>query len=134
MFALVYLLAYTFKVFSPNRNDEKLHKCESLLDAIPLYPGSELVFRSGASKDKIASVGRTYKSKDGYEKLKWYYIQTLKERGWQVIGERDVSEWDRSLGGRVLSFRQDQCELNIQYAGEKTDFGWDYSLDIHWQS
>jgi hypothetical protein len=126
--------AYVTKFFSPNRNDAKFKESERLLRTVPIYPNSELVDTSGASKDRVAGVGRGYKSSASYDALKQYYMDKLNALGWQYQGDHIVFDWGRDLGGRELSFQQGEFELNIQYAGEKADYGWNYAINITWKA
>jgi len=132
LFMMAYASAYVLKVFSPNRNDAKLKETERLFDAIPIYPGSELVDTSGTSKDRTAGVGRGYKSNVSYDALKQYYMEKLQGLSWHYEGERELFDWGRHRGGRQLSFRQGEFELKIEYAGVGANFGWDYAINVIW--
>ena len=134
LFGLVYAAAYVTKFFLPNRNDARLKETERVLSEVPIYPDSELVNTSGASKDRIAGVGRSYKSTTSYDALKQYYVERLQALGWQYQGEEILFDWGRDLGGRRLSFRRGEFDLNIQYAGERADYGWNYSIDVNWKA
>ena len=134
LFAAIFVLAYISKFFSPNRGDVKLYQAQELINRVSPYPDSEVVETSAGSKDRIATVGRAYKSKASYEDLKRYYSEKLATQGWRYETENDLFDWGRNFGGRRILFRQGQFQLVIEYAGRGADYGWDYAVNITWQA
>lgn len=131
-FILLFAVAYVMKQLTPNRDEAKLKECERILVAIPLYPGSEERHNSWTSKVSLASVGKYYDSDASYEELKRHYIENLTRLGWQFVHERQLFDWGRDMGGREMSFRKGEFSVVIEYAGEKADYGWKYTINVLW--
>jgi hypothetical protein len=132
VFALAYVAAYVFKLFSPNRGNVKFNEAQRLFDAIPTYPDSQEVSTSGASKSSIAGVGKTYKSHASCEQLRSFYMDAVSRLGWQYVKESQTYDYFIDVGGRELTFQNGEYELVVQCAGDKADYGWDYAIDVHW--
>ena len=122
------------KEHSPNRGDAKLKDVETLFAAVPIYPGSREIRTSWSSKDRVAGLGKVYKSDASYEELRHYYVDVLAQVGWHLEHERHVTSWWQDLGGRELRFRQDDYYTSIEYAGERANYGWDYGISLGWRS
>jgi hypothetical protein len=130
----VNVAAYLSKLYSPNRDDERLKEVEQLFRAIPIYPGSEEVTTSSSSKDRIARLGKVYKTNASYDELKGFYTDSLTRLGWQPERERQIKDWWSDLGGRELRFRDGEYYISIEYAGEKANYGWNYGISVGWHA
>lgn len=130
----VNVAAYLSKLHSPNRDDERFKEVEQLFRAIPVYPGSEEVTTSSSSKDRIARLGKVYKSNASYDELKRFYTDSLTRLGWQLERERQVKDWWSDFGGRELRFRDGEYYISIEYAGEKANNGWNYGISVGWHA
>ncbi len=129
----VEVAAYLWKQHSPNRDDLKLKEVKEFFKRIPVYPGSEQVDTSLTSKERIAQAGALYRSNASYQELRDYYVKKLVSLGWRLEEERVVKDWWRDLGGRELRFRDGEYYVSVQYAGEKAEYGWNYSISVGWR-
>ena len=109
----------------------KLREVEGVWATLPIYSGMVEVDRSVSSYDARVWVEKNYKSDASFDDVKRFYTEALARAGWQLTGEREVKDRGRFRGERLLEFRKDGFELDVQYAGgRKADFGWDYSIDV----
>jgi len=109
----------------------KLKEVEGVWATLPVHPGMIEVDSSVSSDDGRVWIEKNYKSDAPFDDVKRFYTETLARAGWQLVGEREVKDRGRFRGERLLEFRKDDFELDVQYAGgRKADLGWDYSIDI----
>ena len=129
----VEVAAYLSKHNSPNRDDLKLKEVKELFQQISVYQGSEEVDTSLTSKERIAQAGALYRSNASYQELRDFYVKSLASLGWRLEEERVVKDWWSDLGGRELTFRDGEYYVSVQYAGEKAEYGWNYSISVGWR-
>jgi hypothetical protein len=109
----------------------KLKEVEGVWAALPVYPGMVEVDSSVSSDDDRVWVEKNYKSDASFSEVRRFYTETLARAGWRLTDEREVKDRGRFRGERLLEFRKDDFEIDVQYAGgRKADLGWDYSIDI----
>ena len=113
-----------------SEGDAKLNEIRGLLNAVPVYPGAREVDSFWSDKALHTVASKNYQSDVPYDELKSYYVEQLKPLGWRLIAEKPVKDWWRDLSGRELTFQRGDYLLSIQFAGEKADYGWDYSISI----
>jgi hypothetical protein len=77
-------------------------------------------------------ISGTYETRLGYEALKSFYSAELERNGWRLASETGLSDWGRDLGGRQLTFCKKPYEANLQYAGHRAAYGWDYAFSMSW--
>jgi hypothetical protein len=136
---LLLLLLFTIsscKQAFPNLDSSKFKEVERLDESLPAYPGAvKLNDKMWTSKPRSAHVSYGYRSDAGYDDLKRFYTERLKQSGWQFIGERGLYNWGEEYGGRALDFRNGEYSLVIEYAGSKAKAnGWDYAISVVWNS
>lgn len=130
---LIFLVvALTYEARGPNADGSKLREIENFWREMPLLPGSTEVDTSSSSSGRKAIISKGYNSSANYDELKRFCLEPLTRKGWQLENERGVKDWGRDKGGMMLEFRQGEYKLTIQYAGEKSDYGWDYGISISW--
>jgi hypothetical protein len=119
--------------FVPRKSDTavQLGEIRVLLDSIPVYPSAREVDSYWSNKLLHTGVGKYYQADIHYEDLKNYYLDRLKPLGWCLTSEKPVKDWWRDLGGRELTFEQGNYILVLQFAGEKANYGWNYSISIN---
>src|SRR5205823_6410094 len=44
----------------------------------------------------------------------------------------DIRDWGRDLGGRAVHYCKGAYETEIQFTGERANYGWDYSIQMQW--
>jgi hypothetical protein len=101
---------------------------------LPMYPGMIEGNVHRTSRGNQALLGKEYKSSVNYETLKSFYTENLTQSGWKFLREKQVKDWGRDLGGRELEFQKGEYILDIQYSGEKANYGWQYTIDIDWDA
>lgn len=112
-------------------DESKLKAVEGEWATFPVYPGMVEVDRSVSSDDGRVWVEKNFKSAASFADVKRFYTETLARAGWQLTGERELKDRGRFRGERLLEFRHNGFDLDVQYAGgRKADLGWDYSVDI----
>jgi hypothetical protein len=123
---------YMYESNGPNKDDVKFKEIEQLWGDMPIYPGMVETNSSSNSAGRKAHLSKNYTSPAAYEDVKRFYIEKLTQKGWQFVQEKQLSDWGRDVGGRDLEFRNGEYELGVSYAGEKADYGWNYSVGIYW--
>jgi hypothetical protein len=58
----------------------------------------------------------------------------LPKQGWTFVGEHKLDDWGRDLGGIEYHFRNGSYSLDLTYAGEKANYGWEYAIGIEWNA
>ena len=119
--------------FSSAQDKARLDEVNRIWTAFPLYPQMEEINSSTTSGIGKAFISRTFRCKASYDDVKRFYLERLTKDGWQLVGERQLKDWERDLGGRELKFRRGDYGATIEYAGEKADNGWDYGIGIGWR-
>ena len=132
MLILACLWGVALLIIVPRKSegDAKLNEIRGLLNAVPVYPGAREVDFFWSDKALHTVAEKSYQSDVRYDELKSYYIEQLKPLGWRLIAEKSVKDWWRDLGGRELTFQRGDYLLNIEFAGEKADYGWNYAISI----
>ena len=116
-----------------NKDGSKMKEVEKLSAEIPVHPAlSPNGYVAKISKPQTALITRHYKSTLPYEELMNFYVEKLTADGWKFEGDSELRDWGKDLGGYELEFRRGGYFAAITYAGEKADYGWDYSIDVGW--
>jgi hypothetical protein len=85
-------------------------------------------------KPKIGRVflNSTYESQLSYDNLKQFYTSNLQRNGWHILRETPITDLGRNLGGREITFCKGPYEADLQFAGDKATFAWNYALSMSW--
>ncbi|MCL2336350.1 MAG: hypothetical protein FWC60_02895 [Firmicutes bacterium] len=103
-------------------------------DAIPIMPGALSNNDCHLNEKSISMlIDCSYTTNSSYAEIKDFYDTQLKKLGWQFIGEEKVYDWDRDYGGKFLHYKKGNFTADVQYAGEKANYGWTYAFDIEWE-
>jgi hypothetical protein len=130
LFVLMWLISNTS--CGPNSDNSKLREVQRIQGTLPVFPSSVQTSESNDSKAELAGATRCYKSDASYEELKRFYNQQLRDLGWAYESERGLKDWGRDLGGRELTFRNNDYRVHIQFAGKDANYGWDYAISVSW--
>jgi hypothetical protein len=79
-----------------------------------------------------AIAGASYLTSATYARIRAHYDTTLVARGWRFQSETPVRAGGRDLGGKTAAYCKGGMEADLQYAGERANYGWTYSLDVVW--
>ena len=130
------ILAFALAVFQlgcgRNSDGSKLRELERLQNEIPVFPSMVETSTNKTSKGTLAVISRSYTSDAAFDDVKQFYIAELKQRGWEYVGERSISDWGRNLGGSTVTFVSGEYRLSITYSGKHADYRWDYAVEIVW--
>jgi hypothetical protein len=84
------------------------------------------------SKMNLAYAGMTYATTLRYDELRDHYDHELTSRGWSACGEKPMRDWFRDLGGMSKTYCKGELTGNLQYAGERAGYGWDFAFSVGW--
>ena len=102
------------------------------LESITPLPNAVPGERSGSYKPRMASVGRRYTTTAPYSQIRSYYDAELARRGWGFHREHGTRDWFRSFGGVKAEYCKGPYTASLDYAGDRADYVWVFSLDVTW--
>ena len=100
-------------------------------EIVPL-PNVRLVDYNSSQKITQALVSAKYTTSTNPADIFKHYDEQLKQQGWQFQGTTAVTDWDRDLGGKAADYCKGDYGAELQYAGEKANYGWTYGFSIDW--
>jgi hypothetical protein len=116
----------------PNMDGSRTTEIERLWMDLPSYPGLSETHSYRSSRGRNARISRQYKSAASAPDVQSFYMREAIARGWVFTSQKKLSDWGRDLGGFELEFRKNDYTLDITYAGDKADYGWNYAIGIEW--
>lgn len=112
-----------------------IDEAESLLDSeYVLISSPPQAVQNSHKKTKRTTVLITsgYVTKLGYEEIRKYYDDELKEHGWQFYKEEKVTNWGE-YAGMALYYKNGELIATIEYHDNpKYNYGCTYSFDMSW--
>jgi len=109
----------------------QLAEARSELASIAGPPGGALVSQGEIVKYTTATLSRYYRAEVGGGDVRAFYDREMTGRGWRLIRDRKILDWDRDFGGFELVFRRDDLTAHITYAGESRPYEWDVAVTVH---
>jgi hypothetical protein len=110
-----------------------MSELERLRSDFPVFPGTTKIpndFRVAAPN--TASLSLDFKSNTDFGGVESFYKERLKAEGWQLIKERQMSDWGRDLGKKELLFRKGEYEIAIEKACSNNQ-DWDFAVNFSWK-
>lgn len=129
--AFISVLVYDHVVNSPKAELVQSRLRQELESITPL-PGAVPGERSGSYKPRKAWVGRRYTTTASYAQIRAYYDVELTMRGWSFHREHGTRDWFRDFGGIKAEYCKGPYTASLDYAGDRADYGWVFSLDLTW--
>jgi len=81
-----YMAMSTFEArVGQNADRRKYKEIEQLWSELPIYPGIVQIDSSSNSIAQKAHIEKKFKSDAPYEEVKQYYINNLRDKGWQFV-------------------------------------------------
>lgn len=120
--------------FSPKEDRAKLEETKRIWATFPLHPAMQEVHSHTQSGFGKATIGKNFRCNERYENVRSFIVERLIQNGWKLNSERHLKDWGKDVGGIELEFQKADFEINIQYAGEKSDYGWDYGISVKWNN
>jgi hypothetical protein len=118
--------------WSAKEDAAKLEEVKSVLARLPSYPGMQETNSSTTSGGGKAMISKKFRSDARYEEVKRFYVKHLEQDGWKIYGEKQLTDLGSDFGGYEIRFRKSDLSIAIEYAGEKTDYGWQYAIAVSW--
>jgi hypothetical protein len=131
----VYLLLFLMGgcvYIKPDPPPPQMSEVERLRSIFPVYPGFVQTpndFR--VASPNVVSLSLSFKSEAPFDDVRHFYVEKLTPEGWQLVKERQLSEWGRDVGGRSLEFRRGEYHIAIEKGGRNND-DWDYGINFSW--
>jgi hypothetical protein len=111
---------------------EKQAELELEFKMLAPLPNASLVTYSAWHKTTHVLVTAKYLTHTNPADIFKYYDEQLRQLGWQFQGAEGVTDWDRDLGGKAADYCKGDYGAELQYAGEKANYGWTYAFDVSW--
>ena len=127
----VFFLGYQFIIELPKAKQAQA-QLEIEFSTIAPPPNARVVEHSASHKTSQALVDTSYLTDINPDKIFKYYDEQLKQHGWQPQGTKGVKDWGRDLGGKSADYCKGDYGAELQYAGEKANYGWTYAFSIDW--
>jgi len=90
---------------------------------IPLPPNTSVISGNGTTSI-------TCETSSSYQQITAFYDDELVDAGWTLAGEEPLRDWGRDLGGKIRHYRKGHDVIDLQWAGESAQYGWDYALSL----
>ena len=129
--AVIGVVAYDHIANSPKAQVVQ-NRLRQELELIMPLPGAIPSERSGSYKPRMAWIGRRYTTTLSYAQIRAYYDAELSRHGWSLHRERGTRDWFRDFGGRKAEYCKGPYAASLDYAGERANYGWVFSLDLTW--
>lgn len=102
--------------------------------AIQPVSGSRTVDTQSYHTSDKAYVGATYSVVATEEEIANHYRAQLLAKGWAYVGRREILDNGQNLGGWSDTYCNGGQEAEVDYSGERANYGWTYSISIFWGS
>jgi len=97
------------------------------------YPRAIVNNKSSNHKSSKALVEAYYNSTSPYDDIILFYNEQLIKNGWQFVNKAKMYDWGNDLDcGFKLTYKKLNYNCNIQFAGKKFNYGWNYAIDYSW--
>lgn len=120
--------------FSPKEDRAKLEETKGIWATFPQHPAMQEVSSNTQSGFGKAHISKHFRCNESYDNVRSFFVERLTQEGWKLNRERQLKDWGKDLGGTELEFRKADFKINIEFAGEKSDYGWDYGITIGWDN
>src|SRR5262245_2299440 len=131
VFAVVSALVYDHTVNAPKAQIVQARLRQELESITPL-PNAVPGERSSSYKARRARAGRRFTTTAPYSQIRAYYDAELTRRGWSFHRERGTRDWFRDFGGVKAEYCKGPYTAALDYAGDRADYVWVFSLDLTW--
>ena len=129
--ALIGAFVYDHNVNAPKAQVVQNRLRQEFGSIMPL-PGAAPGERSGSYKPRMASIGQRYTTTLSYAQIRTHYDAELARHGWSPHREWGTRDWFRDFGGRQAEYCKGPYTASLDYAGERADYRWVFSLDLTW--
>jgi hypothetical protein len=123
--------SYDFRVNEPKAALVQTN-LENEFRAIRPLPAATALNYHASHKTQQALVSDTYRTSLAYEDIRKFYDAELAKNGWSFYMEEQMKDWGRDLGGKTARYCKEQYRADLQYGGEKSNYGWDYAFSVSW--
>jgi len=127
-------LATSSCFFSPKEDRAKLEETKNIWATFPLHPAMQENYSSTQSGFGKAYISKHFRCNESYDNMRAFFVERLTQNGWKLVNERHLKNWGKDVGGNELEFQKADFKINIEFAGEKSDYGWDYGITIGWDN
>jgi hypothetical protein len=112
--------------------DRSPERTETEFLAIKPLPGATPIGYNASNKPGQALVTDSYRTSLLYPDVRKYYDAELSKRGWSFYLEEPMTDWGKDLGGKSARYCKGRYRADLQWAGERADYGWDYAFSMSW--
>jgi len=100
------------------------------IDRLSTPSGAALVepcrYTAKSSSHRLYSC--TFRASTNFHELLDFYSSQLERNGWHLVGQTTMRDWGRDFGGMNATFCKNELQIDLQYAGERASYGWQYAL------
>jgi len=120
--------------FSPKEDRAKLEETKRIWATFPRHPAMQEVYSNTQSGFGKAYISKHFRCNESYDNVRSFFVERLTQNGWKLNSERHLEDSGKDFGGVELEFQKADFQINIEFAGEKSDYGWDYGITIGWDN
>lgn len=118
--------------WATKKDTEKLDEVKAIWSRLPIYPGMREVNSKTESGFGKAFVSKSFQSAAPYNEVKGFYIEHLRQEGWQVTSDRKLKDWGGDPERHYIEFHRREIFLSIEYVVPSSGYNWQYAIAIHW--
>jgi hypothetical protein len=120
---------YDFRVNGPKALEAKT-ELENEFRAIKPVPGATALSYTATHDPGRTLVSDNYRTSLSYPEVRKFYDAELANRGWSFYQEEKMTDWWKDLGGKTARYCKGPYRADLQWAGERADYGWDYTFSL----
>lgn len=122
----VLLLSSCVDAESPNPSDPVVKEMDKLSAPSHAVRWAPCKYSVKSASQRLYSC--LYKDGVSFSELLGAYRNQLQVNGWRELGITKLRSWGRDLGGEDATYCKGSLQLNLQFAGERAQYGWSYAI------
>lgn len=129
---LIFAIFIVYDISQSPKAEQAQKELEIEFKSIAPLPKATLVDYDSSRKTSQALVNATYLTAAMPNDIFKHYDEQLRMHGWQSYGTSGMTDWGRDLGGKSAYYCKGDYYSQLQYAGEKANYGWTYAFSVSW--
>jgi len=127
------LMLVSVGCWSAKEDRARLEEVNAIWTRLPVYPGLQEIASTTQSGFGKVFVSKKFRSNASYSDVKSFYVERLRQDGWEVISDRPLKDW--AGGGperHYIEFHRGDVFLSIEHAGQEAGYDWQYAIAVNW--
>jgi len=124
--AAVLLLGACANAESTDQSDPVVQEMNELSVPAGATPWAPCKYSARSASQRLYSC--LYNANLSFAELLAAYNKELLANGWRKAETEKLRDWGRDLGGEDVTFCKGNVQLNLQFAGKRAQYGWQYAI------